>query len=76
MGVAPVLQIRRMVMNQSSRDVSLAFLVVYLVGWVLWLAYGVSLGNTALVVANVVSLVFGAAALAVALRLRPRRRFA
>lgn len=76
MGIAPALQIRRILESRSSRDVSLGFLSVYLVGFVLWLAYGLSLGNVALVVANVVSLVVGGCALAVAVRFRPRERLA
>jgi MtN3 and saliva related transmembrane protein len=72
MGVAPVLQIRRILASGSSRDVSLGFLAVYVVGWTLWLAYGLALGNAALVVANVVSLAFGGATFAVAARFRPR----
>ena len=72
MAVAPVLQIRRMRASRSSRDVSLGFLLVYLVGFACWLAYGLSLGDVALIVPNVVSLLVGAATLGVALSLRPR----
>jgi MtN3 and saliva related transmembrane protein len=73
MGVAPVLQIRRILASGSSRDVSLGFLAVYVVGFLLWLAYGVALGNRALVLANLVSLVVGGATFAVALRFRQRQ---
>lgn len=71
MGLAPILQIRRMLESRSSRDVSLGFLAVYAVGFLFWLAYGVSLGNPAIVVPNVVSLGDGTAALAVAIRFHP-----
>jgi MtN3 and saliva related transmembrane protein len=74
MGIAPVLQIRRILASRSSRDVSRGFLAVYVLGFLLWLAYGVALGNAALVVANAVSLLVGGATLAVAFRLRPRTR--
>lgn len=76
MGIAPALQIRRILASGSSRDVSLAFLAVYVVGFVLWLAYGMALENAALVVANVVSLVVGGATFLVALHFRPAARSA
>lgn len=72
MGVAPLLQMRRMLANRSSRDVSLAFFAVYLLGFVLWLAYGVALGNLALIIPNSVSLVVCALTLAVAIHLRSK----
>jgi MtN3 and saliva related transmembrane protein len=71
MGFAPALQIRRILASRSSRDVSLGFLAVYVLGFAFWLAYGASLGNPAIVVPNVVSLVVGSAALAVAVRFHP-----
>ena len=40
--------------------------------FVLWLAYGLSLGNTALVVTNIVSLIVGVATITVARRFRPQ----
>lgn len=72
MGIAPMLQIRKILATASSRDVSLGFLAVYVLGFTLWLADGVALRNAAIVVPNVVSLVVGSAALAVAIRFRPR----
>jgi Na+/melibiose symporter-like transporter len=36
MGVSPVLQIRRMLRQRSSRDVSISYFAVLLVGFVLW----------------------------------------
>lgn len=56
MGLSPLLQLRRVVSRQSSADVSIPYLGVLLVGFVLWLAYGVALGNTALIVSNAVAL--------------------
>jgi MtN3 and saliva related transmembrane protein len=73
MGLAPLLQVRRMLASRSSRDVSLGFLAVYAVGFLFWLAYGVALGNAAIVVPNVVSLIAGTAALAVAIRFQTVR---
>ena len=70
MGLSPLLQLRRVVARGSSADVSLPYLGVLLVGFVLWLAYGLSLHNAALVVSNVVATVVCVATIAVALRYR------
>ena len=76
MGIAPVLQIRRMLRQRSSRDVSVGYFMVLLVGFVLWIAYGAAAGIIALVVPNAVALVIGAAVVIIALllRRRPSRR--
>ena len=42
MGIAPALQIRRMLRAQSSREVSVAYFTVLLIGFLLWIAYGVA----------------------------------
>src|SRR5262249_20739343 len=52
MGVSPVLQIRRMLRQRSSRDVSIGYFAVLLVGFVLWLSYGIAARNLALIVPN------------------------
>jgi uncharacterized protein with PQ loop repeat len=70
MAISPALQIRRMLERGSSADVSLAYLLVLLPGFALWLAYGVALGNVAIIVPNVVSLAVGLATTAIAWRLR------
>jgi Kef-type K+ transport system membrane component KefB len=53
----------------------LPFLLVLLAGFVLWLAYGVALRNTALIVSNAVALTSYAITTATVMRLRaaPRR---
>lgn len=66
MAISPALQIRRIVQRGSSDDVSIGYLGVLLVGFVLWVGYGISLGNVALVVPNAVALVVGLATVAVA----------
>jgi MtN3 and saliva related transmembrane protein len=58
MGIAPGLQIRRMFQTQSSRDVSLGYLGLLTPGFVLWLAYGASIGNGPVMITNTVSLTF------------------
>jgi uncharacterized protein with PQ loop repeat len=70
MGVAPVLQIRRMLREQSSRDVSVGYFTILLVGFLLWIAYGAAAGLLALVIPNSVALLVGIAVIVVALRLR------
>ena len=70
MGLSPLLQLRRVTVRRSSADVSLAYLGVLLVGFVLWLAYGLSIGNAALIVSNVVATVVCAATIAIALQYR------
>lgn len=70
MGLSPLLQLRRVVARGSSADVSLPYLGVLLVGFVLWLAYGVALGNAALIVSNVVALTAYAITIAAVLRFR------
>jgi len=72
MGIAPVLQIRRMLREQSSRQVSVGYFTVLLAGFVLWISYGAVAGILALVIPNTVALLVGAAAVIVALRLRWR----
>jgi len=66
MAVSPILQIRKMRAHRSSKEVSIGYLVVLLVGFFLWLAYGIGLGNVAIVVPNVVSVVVASATIVVA----------
>ena len=70
MGVAPVLQIRRMLRERSSRDVSLGYFTILLVGFLLWIAYGAAAGLLALVIPNSVALLVGTVVIVIALRLR------
>ncbi len=73
MGISPVLQIRRMLTTRSSADLSIGYLAVLMVGFALWIAYGLSIANPALVIANTVALVVGAVTILVAARLRVPR---
>ena len=72
MGLAPVLQIRRMLREQSSAQVSVLYFIILLTGFLLWIAYGASLRNLALIVPNSVALLVTTTVIAVALRLRRR----
>lgn len=74
MAVAPLLQIRRMVVRRSSEDLSLGYFAVLLPGFALWVAYGWAGGDWPLVVPNAVALTVGVATVVVGLRLRKRDR--
>ena len=70
MGIAPLLQIRRMLHHQSSREVSVGYFTILLIGFLLWIAYGAAARIPALVIPNTVAVLVGAAVIIVALRLR------
>jgi MtN3 and saliva related transmembrane protein len=72
MGLAPLLQIRRMIRERSSREVSVGYFAILLIGFLLWISYGAVAGILALVIPNTVALVAGAAVIVVTLRLRRR----
>lgn len=67
MSLAPLLQARKIHHRRSSADVSVLYLVVLLVGFSLYLAYGISISNRLLVVTNTVSIAATAATLSVAI---------
>ena len=73
MAVSPLLQIRRMIQRRSSDDLSLSYIGVLLVGFTLWLAYGISINNYALIVPNAVALAVGIATVLVARHYRASR---
>jgi MtN3 and saliva related transmembrane protein len=70
MALSPVLQLRRILERRSSADISIAYLAVLQVGFTLWVAYGVSLGNVAIMVPNSVAFLVGAATIAISIRFR------
>ena len=72
MAISPGLQIRKMLLHRSSREVSIAYFWVLLVGFTLWVAYGVSIKNWFLVAPNTVALVVCVTTITVALRYRLR----
>ena len=63
-----------MLREQSSREVSLGYFTILLIGFLLWIAYGVAAGIPALVIPHSVALLVGVAVVIVALRLRHRSR--
>ena len=70
MAVSPVLQIRKIVRHRSSHGVSVGYMIVLFVGFLLWLAYGISLGNWAMIVPNIVAAIVIVATMAIAVRYR------
>lgn len=70
MGLAPLLQIRRMLREHSSGQISVGYFTILLIGFLLWIAYGASVRIMALVIPNIVSLFVGTAVIIVTLRLR------
>lgn len=72
MAVSPLLQIRRMFQTRSSADLSLGYLMVLEIGFGLWIAYGISLPNLAIVIPNSFALTVGLVTILVALHFRVR----
>lgn len=66
MAISPTLQIRRMVVRRSSADVSITYLLVLELGFLLWIGYGIALGNPIIAVPNTVAAIVGAITMAVA----------
>jgi MtN3 and saliva related transmembrane protein len=73
MGISPILQIRQMLRERSSREVSLGYYVILLAGFLLWISYGIAAQNLVLIIPNTVALLVGLTTIAVALRLRRPR---
>jgi MtN3 and saliva related transmembrane protein len=70
MAISPLLQIRRMFQTRSSADVSLGYLWVIEIGFGVWMAYGLSLANPAIVIPNSVALIVTLATILVARHFR------
>ncbi len=70
MAGSPILQIRRMRRTRSSMDVSLLYLSLLSLGLIVWLAYGLALGNLAMIVSNSASLSVMILTIATAFRYR------
>jgi MtN3 and saliva related transmembrane protein len=72
MALGPVLQIRKILERRSSDGVSIGYFVILLVGFLLWLAYGIAASSFVLIVPNIAAAAVTATTIAVALRYRPR----
>jgi MtN3 and saliva related transmembrane protein len=70
MALSPALQIREIVRRGSSEGISIGYFVVLLVGFGLWVSYGIASDDLALVVPNTVAFLVVACTIAVALEHR------
>ena len=71
MAISPMLQIRAIMLTRTSAGVSAGYQRVLLVGFLLWLAYGIASDNWAIIIPNVVAAVVSVITIAVTLRYRP-----
>jgi MtN3 and saliva related transmembrane protein len=74
MALGPILQIRKIIEHRSSRTVSVGYFLVLLIGFALWVAYGIAASNFVLIVPNTLAAVVCTATILVALRYRQRPR--
>ena len=72
MAISPMLQIRAIMLTQSSAGVSAGYQRVLLVGFLLWLAYGIASDNWAIIIPNVVAAIVSVLTIVVTLRYRPQ----
>lgn len=70
MALSPLLQVRRILQERSSREISIGYFCVLLVGFVLWVAYGLSIADPVLIVPNTVAFTVGCLTIGVAARHR------
>ena len=66
MALSPTLQIRHMIAARTSSGISIPYLSVLVIGFVLWFAYGIALRNLAIIIPNTIAFVVGATTIAVA----------
>jgi uncharacterized protein with PQ loop repeat len=66
MALSPVLQIREILRRDSSEGVSIGYFGILLVGFGLWISYGIAIGDVPIVVPNCVALVVMGCTIAVA----------
>jgi MtN3 and saliva related transmembrane protein len=66
MALSPTLQIRHMIALHSSAGISIPYLGVLVIGFALWFAYGIALGNWAIILPNTIAFVVGLSTIAVA----------
>lgn len=70
MALSPVLQMREIVRRRSSDGISIGYFAVLLVGFALWVSYGVASHDLPLVVPNSVAFIVMGRTIAVALARR------
>ncbi len=72
MAISPLLQVRAIMLTRDSSGVSAGYQRVLLVGFVLWLAYGIASDNWAIIVPNVVAAFVSVGTIMITVRYRPR----
>lgn len=70
MAMSPILQIREIVRRRSSDGLSVGYLLVLIVGFALWIAYGGATGDLALVIPNTLALLVMGITIVAAFRYR------
>jgi uncharacterized protein with PQ loop repeat len=70
MAVSPLFQLRLVVRRRSSAGVSVGYMLVLLVGFALWVGYGIVSEDVPLIVPNVIAFVVMSFTVAVVLRCR------
>ena len=70
MALAPLLQAQTIRRSRSSANVSVAYQQLLLIGFILWLAYGIAAANLALVIPNSIATIVCAMTILVSLRYR------
>ena len=55
MALAPLLQVRVILRERDASGTSKTWIVILLIGFVLWFAYGVSTGSVPLIISNTMS---------------------
>lgn len=61
MAVSPLLQIRLILRTKDSSSVSLGWMIVLLIGYILWFSYGLAFNTLPLIIANSCAVIVGAA---------------
>lgn len=72
MALSPILQIRRMIERGSSDDVSISYFAVLIIGFGLWIGYGLSREDAVLVVPNSIATVIALITVFIAWRYRSK----
>jgi MtN3 and saliva related transmembrane protein len=70
MAISPMLQIRAILRSRDSTSVSAGYQRVLLVGFLLWLAYGIASDNWAIIVPNIVAAIVSLATIVITMRYR------
>lgn len=74
MALAPVLQIRRILIRRSADDISLGYLYILLPGFMLWVAYGWVGREPVIAIPNAIALLVYMVIMVLCLRLRRRKK--